>query len=279
VVFSGDLGRPDQPILRDPEPIEQADVLLLESTYGDRVHPRGPGKELAHIINEAAERGGVLIVPAFAIGRTQALIWWVRALERQHRIPELPVFVDSPMASETSELYDRHREEHDDEMRAVMDAERTLRSRRFHIVDTHQQSEVLTRYNRPYILLSASGMATGGRVLHHLKAHLPNERTTVLLVGFQAAGTRGRLLQDGAASVKIHGEQVPVRAAIRTLDGLSAHADRDETLRWLSGFTRPPRHTYLVHGEPPQAQALAAAIRERLGWDVSVAEDGTCVEL
>lgn len=274
IVFSGDLGRSHQPILRDPESVTAADVLLLESTYGDRVHPSDPGTELAGCINEAVARGGVIVVPSFAIGRTQQLLWWLHELERQSRIPTLPVFLDSPMAIQASDIYERHHEEHDANMRQLMDQEHELASHQMQIVSSSRESQALQRLDKPAIILAAGGMATGGRVLDHLETRLPNERATVLFVGYQAAGTRGRSLQDGVASVKIHGEQVPVRAAIRTIDGLSAHADREETLRWLSGFAKPPGVTYLVHGESPQAESLAAAIRERLRWNVHVARDG-----
>ena len=279
LVFSGDLGRWDQPILQDPELVHAADVLLVESTYGDRVHPPEPSAELAHLVNEAVARGGVIIVPSFAIGRTQQLLWWLRELERQGRIPELPVFLDSPMAIEAGKIYAHHREDQDEPMRQLMDQEHQLASRRLHIVGSFQESQALSRLDKSCIIIASSGMATGGRVLDHLKAHLPNERSTVLLIGYQAAGTRGRLLQEGAASITIHGEQVPVRAAVRSVDGLSAHADREDILRWLSGFTKPPRQTYLVHGEPLQAQGLASLIRQRLGWTVQVAQDRQRVEL
>ena len=279
IVFSGDLGRWQQPILRDPEYVVAADALLLESTYGDRVHPNDPGMELARCINEAVGRGGVVIVPSFAIGRTQQLLWWLHELERQRRIPTLPVFLDSPMAIQASEIYDRHREEHDANMRELIDREHALASHQLQVINSPRESRALQRIDKPAIIIAASGMATGGRVLDHLAIRLPNPRTTVLLVGYQAAGTRGRLLQEGAASVKIHGEQVPVRAAIRTIDGLSAHADREEILRWLSGFAAPPSVTYLVHGEPPQAESLAATIDERLHWNVRVAVDGERVTI
>ena len=279
MVFSGDLGRWNQPILRDPEPVSTpADVLLLESTYGDRLHAGDPGNELARRIQEAVARGGVIIVPSFAIGRTQQLIWWLHQLEQQGRIPTLPVFLDSPMAIRAGEIYIRHHEEHDAAMRQLLDQTHALTSHRLQVVSSPQESQTLQRITTPCMILAASGMATGGRVLDHLATRLPDQRSTVLLVGFQAAGTRGRLLQEGATSVRIHGEQVPVCAAIRTVDGFSAHADREDILRWLAGFAAPPKATYLVHGEVPQAESLAVVIRERLHWDVRVARDGERVE-
>jgi len=280
LVFSGDLGRPSQPILRDPEAVPEADVLLLESTYGDRVHPPNAADGLARVIHEAVGRGGALIVPAFAIGRTQHLLWLLRELEDQGRIPSLPVFIDSPMARQVDTLYEQHHEEHDAGTRELLKQHRDpLATDRLKIVATPQESAALNRMTGPMIIISASGMATGGRVLNHLQARLPDPHTTVLLVGFQAMGTRGRALQEGATEVKIHGEQVPVQARIESLDGLSAHADRDEILAWLGGLRRPPRRTFLVHGEPKPAQALADAIRQRLGWTVDVAQDAQTVRL
>ncbi len=280
LVFSGDLGRWGRPILRDPDPVSRADILLVESTYGDRTHPADPAAELARIIRECSERGGTLVIPAFAVGRTQELIWTLRALEDSGRIPQLPVFIDSPMAIDVTELYCRHPEDHDLDMELLMDAKRCpLCCHRYHLARTKEESKALNQFNGPLVIISASGMATGGRVLHHLKRRLPDPRATVLLPGFQSAGTRGRALQEGAPTVRIHGEDVPVRARVETLHGFSAHADREEILRWLSAFEVPPRHTYVVHGEPRAADALAEAIRVRLGWPTSVPSDGTEVEL
>jgi metallo-beta-lactamase family protein len=282
LVFSGDLGRWGRPILRDPEPVRHADVLLVESTYGDRVHPQDTKSELARIVQDCAHREAALVIPAFAVGRTQELLWTLRELEGQGRIPALPLFVDSPMAISVTELYCRHPEEHDLEMRTLMNgSSNPLQSSRQRFVRTTEESRALNRLRGPLIILSASGMATGGRVLHHLKHRLPDQRTTVLLPGFQAAGTRGRALQDGAALVRIHGRDVPVRAKVETLHGLSAHADRDGLLRWLGGFEEPPRATYLVHGEAEPAAALAEAIGRRFGsaWGVAIAGDGQEVSL
>lgn len=280
LVYSGDLGRWNQPILRDPEPVPRADVLLLESTYGDRLHASDVAASLARVVNEAVARTGALLIPAFAVGRTQLLIWILRQLEEQGRIPSLPVYIDSPMAINVADIYCRHPEDHDLDMTTLMDERRCpLCCTQYHLAKTPEESKALNHVRGPFIIISASGMATGGRILHHLKLRLPDPRTTVLLVGFQAAGTRGRLLQEGAPVIKILGEQVPVKATIETIDGFSAHADRDEILRWLSGFTAPPRQTYLVHGESAQAQGLAQTIQTRLGWNVRVAQDGETVEL
>jgi metallo-beta-lactamase family protein len=280
VVFSGDVGRYDRPILPDPEPVPEADVLLLESTYGDRTHPTGTAEDLARIVNETAQRGGALLVPAFVVDRTQELLWMLQRLEDEKRIPVLPVYVDSPSATEVTEIYGRHPEDYDGEMRAEKQrGADPLRTKRCQFCRTVEESKRLNDLRGPVIIISSSGMATGGRILHHLQHRLPDERTTVLLVGFQAAGTRGRSLQDGARTIKMFGAQVPVHARVETIHGLSAHADRDELLRWLGGFRRPPGRTYLVHGEPQAAEALRETIHDRLGWSVDVAQDQGSVHL
>jgi metallo-beta-lactamase family protein len=280
LVFSGDLGRWGRPILRDPELVRSADVLLVESTYGDRTHAPDPEGALARIVHEAVGRGGALVIPAFAVGRAQELLWTLRQLEDTGRIPVLPVYLDSPMAIDVTDIYGRHPEDHDLDMSALVDQKRSpLACQRFHLVRTPQESKALNALHGPMIVISASGMATGGRVLHHLKRRLPDPETTVLLVGFQAADTRGRKLEDGARQLQIHGESVPVRATVERLDGLSAHADREDILRWLAAFTRPPRQTWVVHGEPAAATSLADAMRARLGWRVDVAQDGGLVPL
>ncbi len=277
LVFSGDLGRRDRPILRDPEPVEGADVLLIESTYGDRVHPKDSEAQLERIVREAAARGGALLIPAFAVGRTQDLIWLLRELEDAGRIPSLPVFLDSPMAIDVTDIYGRHPEDVDDDVRQLLP--QRLRCRDYTLVRDATASKALNTRPGPMIIIAGSGMATGGRILHHLKMRLPDPQTTVMFAGFQAEGTRGRKLLQGSESVRIHGQAVPVRARIESIDGLSAHADRDELLDWLGGFARPPRRTYAVHGEPHAAESLAAAIRARLGWTCEVAVADAVVPL
>jgi metallo-beta-lactamase family protein len=280
IVFSGDLGRYNRPILPDPEPVPEADILLLESTYGDRQHPAGTEDELARIVTETANRGGALLVPAFVVDRTQEFLWMLQHLEQAGRIPVLPVYVDSPSATLVTEIYRKHGEDLDGEMRSeIADGQATLHSKRCQFCRSVEESKRLNDLRGPVIIISASGMATGGRILHHLQHRLPDPRTTVLLVGFQAAGTRGRSLQDGAKTLRMFGAEVPVRARVETIHGLSAHADQAETLRWLGGFTRPPRTTYLVHGEPDSARALAQAITARYHWPVLVAQDGEQVDL
>lgn len=280
LVFSGDLGRWDRPILRDPQLVPDADVLLLESTYGDRFHGQATEETLVRVISETADRGGAVIVPAFAIGRTQELIWTIRKLEGEGRLPLIAVYIDSPMAQEVTHLYCRHPEDHDLDMTALMDQRRCpLCCREYHLVRTSQESRALNGRPGPMVIIAGSGMATGGRVLHHLRHRLPDHRNTVLLAGYQAAGTRGQALQSGARQIKIHGEWVEVRARVETVDGLSAHADQDEILRWLRGFTRAPRMTWLVHGEAAGAAGLAQRIESDLRWPVGIARHGQTVPI
>jgi metallo-beta-lactamase family protein len=273
VVFSGDLGRYDQPILKDPEPPTRADFLLCESTYGDRDHPTGSvADKLAEVINRVAKRGGAVVIPSFAVGRTQTLMYYLRQLDDQRQIPHLPVYVDSPMAISVTDIYMRHREDHDTDFTNLerQGDKDPLDLRDVHMTRTVEDSKKINDVTSPCIILSASGMATGGRVLHHLARRLPDSRNAVLLVGYQAEGTGGRALQEGAQYLRIFGEEVPVRAEIVTLDQLSAHAGRSELLRWLSGFTIPPRQTFLVHGEPNALDALRAGIVNRFQWPVAV---------
>jgi len=280
LVFSGDLGRWDRPVLPDPTLVEEADVLLVEATYGNRRHPADPVDDLARVVRDAARRGGALIIPAFAIGRTQELLWHLRELEEREVIPTLPVYVDSPMAIEATQIYRRHREDHDGAMQELIDAgAKPFRTTQFTFAPSRLESIRLNDLVGPVIIISASGMATGGRVLHHLSLRLPDPRTTVLLVGFQAQGTRGRALQDGKREIRMLGREVDVRATIESLDGLSAHADQGEILRWLQGFRRPPHRTYLVHAEAPAADTLQEVIGSRLGWSVRPARDGETVPL
>jgi metallo-beta-lactamase family protein len=271
-LFGGDLGRYGRPVLPDPTPVAEADVLLVESTYGDRLHePDDDGARIAALVNEAAERGGKLIIPSFAIGRVEEVLYWIRRLEQERRIPALPVFVDSPMASGALEFYAERAHELDPEMKPAERRVSSFSTERFTMVASPQDSADLVASRERAIVIASSGMATGGRVLHHLAAALPDPRNTVLFVGYQSEGTRGRLLVDGARQVKIHGELVPVQAHIAKIDSMSAHADAGEIMRWLSGFTRPPSMTYLVHGEPPALNALKGTIESKLGWPVRIA--------
>jgi metallo-beta-lactamase family protein len=273
VVFSGDIGRYDQPILNNPVTPPRADYLLCESTYGDRPHPaESPLDSLAEIVNRAVHRRGVIVIPAFAVGRTQLLMYSLHLLDLQKRIPTIPVFIDSPMAIAMTDLYLKHHEDHS----ALFTREETsgdpLNMRAVHLARDPAESKAINNVETPCIIISASGMATGGRVLHHLAQRLPDPRNIVLLPGFQAEGTRGRALLEGAKTVRIHGSDVPVRAEIVEMRQFSAHAGQDEILRWLKGFQAPPRETFLVHGEPPAATTLKALLETRLNWRVAIAK-------
>ena len=282
VVFSGDVGRYDQPILNDPVTPLSGDVLLCESTYGDREHPAGdPLQLVADIVNRVVKRGGSIVIPAFAIGRTQTFMYYLRQLQDENRIPTIPVYVDSPMALSATELYVRHKEDHDVAWRKLEACGRTdpLNVREFHLTRTAEESKAINNVKTPCIIISASGMITGGRVLHHLAQRLPDSRNAVLIAGFQAEGTRGRALLEGAKVMHLFGEEVPVAAEIIELGQFSAHAGKSELLRWLRGIQTPPKQTWLTHGEPQAAQALQSAIRDQLRWNVGVARYLDTVEL
>ena len=267
ILFGGDLGRYARPVLPDPTNAVQADVVLVESTYGDRDHLADDnGEELARIVRSTIERGGKLIIPAFAIGRVEDLLYWMRRHEQERRIPVVPVYVDSPMANEALKFYSARITELDEDMRPTEKNVSTFATTRFQTVSSPQQSKELTASRRPSIVISSSGMATGGRVLHHMAAALPDPRNTVLFVGYQAAGTRGRQLVDGARDVRIHGQSISVNACIAKIDSMSAHADRGEIMRWLGTFAAKPGRVCLVHGEPEPMDALKTLIQQRLGW-------------
>jgi metallo-beta-lactamase family protein len=268
VVFSGDVGRYDQPILKDPESPTHADFLLCEATYGDREHPTGSvTDELADVINRTAKRGGAVVIPAFAVDRTQLLMYHLRELSEQKRIPELPVYVDSPMAISVTDMYARHQGDHDLRPQTSPDP---LNVKGVHLTRSVEDSKKINDVVSPCIIISASGMITGGRVLHHLAQRLPDSRCSVLLVGYQAEGTGGQALQNGAKFLRIHGQQVPVRAEVVNIGQLSAHAGKSELLRWLSSFQAPPRQTFMVHGEPSGLTGLRDAIVSQYHWPVTI---------
>jgi metallo-beta-lactamase family protein len=276
IVFSGDLGRPEDPLLFPPQKLSRADYLLVESTYGDRRHPPDDVLEsLAAIITRTVARGGSVIVPAFAIGRSQTLLLLIHELRSQGRIArDLPIFLDSPMASDASRIYERRHTDHRLDPSRVAGV---LGGVTF--INTPDDSRALDRRGAPMVLISASGMATGGRILHHLKVFAPEPRNTILLTGFQAAGTRGAALAAGAEAIRIHGQDIPVRAQVEKLDGLSAHADYAEILEWLRGFQAPPRMTFVVHGEPSASDAMRRHIQDALHWECRVPEHQETVEL
>ena len=309
ILFGGDLGRYGRPVLPDPTSVAEADVLLLESTYGDRLHePDDNGARLAAIVNDAVKRGGKLIIPSFAIGRVEEVLYWLKRLEQERRIPVLPVYLDSPMAISALQFYSARLTELDADLSTpatpdlrpqgptfnsdlevrpkgpTFNSDLGLRHRspglrhvsvfattRLTTIASPQQSADLVASRQPSIIIASSGMATGGRVLRHLAATISNPKNTVMFVGYQAAGTRGRLLVDGATEIKLLGRIYPVAARVELIDSMSAHADYGESMRWLSGFTRPPTMTYLVHGDPVALSALGARITAEKGWPVHIA--------
>lgn len=282
VVVSGDLGQPGRPILRDPAVIGDADVLLMESTYGGRDHRPLPStiEELTRILNSALE-GGVVLVPAFAVGRAQELLFYLNRLSSEQRVRGLTVFVDSPMAQQVTAITAHHLELFNEEARRMATNDRVSRDLpvRVRFTERVQDSIALNRIESGAVIIAGSGMCDGGRIRHHLRQRLPNPHTTVLMVGFQAMGTLGRELVDGARSARLFGEDVPVRARIATLGGFSAHADQSALLGWLSHLHAPPRKLFLVHGEPLSCGGLAAAIKARLGWDALIPMDGERVQI
>lgn len=275
LLCSGDLGRDDDLLMRPPVPPPESQTVLIESTYGGREHPKDePMQALAEVVNRTAARGGVVIVPAFAVGRAQALLHCLAQLKQAGRIANVPIFLNSPMATDATRIYQQHCSEH----RLSAQQCRALGSVAT-IVNTVEQSQRLNDLRAPAVIVSASGMATGGRVVHHLKAYLPDARNTVLFAGFQPMGTRGAALLAGAQSIKIHGQYVPVRAQVENLDMLSAHADRKALLDWLARLPKAPQQVYVIHGEPEAADALRLAIEETLGWPCTVPEHGASVTL
>ena len=272
ILFSGDLGHYDQPIIHDPVSPPACDYLLVESTYGDRLHdPENPKDALKRIINDVAQRNAPLLIPAFAVGRTQEIVYLIRELEDEHAIPVLPVCLDSPMAAAATTAYANRTEEQDEAYASVLARpQHPLRTHSMIACSSKQQSKQLNEASGARIIVSASGMMTGGRVLHHAVRLLPDPNTTLLFVGYQAAGTTGRRILNGEREVKIMGQWVPVRCRIERIGSFSAHADWKEILRWLEGMPAPPRQTFLTHGEPAAANAMAAHIKARLGWNASV---------
>jgi metallo-beta-lactamase family protein len=281
VLFSGDLGHYDQPIIRDPVAPPACDYLLVESTYGDRLHdPENPKDALARIINDAARRNSAVLIPAFAVGRTQELLYLIRELEDEKLVPVLPVIVDSPMAAATTIAYGNRSEEQDENYASVLARKQhPLRTHSMITASSREESKRLNNLQGARVIISASGMITGGRVLHHALRLLPDPNATIVFVGYQAAGTLGRRIQDGEKEVKVLGQWIPVRCRIARIGGFSAHADWKEILRWLEGLAAGPRRTFLTHGEPPAANAMAGHIKQRFGWTVEVPHYGERFEL
>ncbi|KWT91599.1 MULTISPECIES: MBL fold metallo-hydrolase [unclassified Variovorax] len=275
VLFSGDLGRPDDLIMRAPLPIARADHVVIESTYGDRLHDtQDVEAAFGEVIKRTAARGGIVVVPAFAVGRAQALLYAIYRLKTRAAIPDLPVFLNSPMAIDMTEIYHRHRAEHRlsvEECRGMCQVAKMTR--------TVEESRALNTLRYPAVIVSASGMATGGRVLHHLKALGPDRRNTIVFAGYQADGTRGARLLAGERSIRIHGEDVTINAEVMSLPGMSAHADAEQLVQWLATAPQPPRGIYLNHGEPGPADALRQRIERELGWPATVPRLGQSVEV
>jgi metallo-beta-lactamase family protein len=271
LVFSGDLGRADDLLMPPPEHITQADVLLIESTYGNRLHAQDDVQQkLAAIVRTTVRRGGTVLLPSFAVGRAQALMLCLRRMKEEGSIPaDVPVFLDSPMATRATVLYRKHRK-----LLRLAPREANTLGDGVTVIDTPQESEKLTRSRYPSIIISASGMATGGRVLHHLKALAPHPRNHIVFPGFQVSGTRGAKLVEGAGEVKIFGEYVAVKAQVSHLEGFSGHADANGLMTWLRGFERAPRQTFVVHGEPAASDTLRLRVADELGWPVRVPEHG-----
>lgn len=272
IVFSGDIGRYNDPVMYEPETVAEADVLLVESTYGDRVNPLGKVEEkLTEVVNEAVANDGAVIIPAFAVGRTQTLLYYFNKLMVEGRIPKLPVYIDSPMAINVTDLYERHHSLHKIKVEhRGHDLISIFDSDNIHFCHTRESSKAINAIRKACIIISASGMCTGGRILHHMANRLPRETDTFLFAGYQAEGTRGRDMLEGEKTVKIFGEQVPVRCRVRKVNGLSAHADQEELLTWLKGFKKGPKITFVTHGEPATAKAFATTITQQLGWNTIV---------
>lgn len=272
LVFSGDLGRYHDPILYPPTRIPKADILWIESTYGNRKSSvQKPEEELAVAIRDTFDRGGLVIIPAFAVGRTQLLMYYLYQLMEKGKIPKVPIFVDSPMAIDATRLYLDYHSDH--RLSAMLEEEQhPFKHSQLHYFQKQEQSMSLNEFRGNAIIISASGMATGGRVLHHLYHHLPQEKNGIIIVGFQAEETRGRRILDGEPSIRIYGHNVPVNAKVYPIVGLSAHADQDELMDWAEGFCDKPKITFIVHGEKENSEALAFKLKTDLGWNTVIPE-------
>ncbi|MCX7122020.1 MAG: MBL fold metallo-hydrolase [Gammaproteobacteria bacterium] len=263
IVFTGDMGRTHDPIMRAPAIISEADYLIIESTYGDREHVESdPGEQLAKIINKTAKRGGTIIIPSFAVGRAQSILYYLAKLKEKDLIPDLPIFVDSPMATSVTDIYERYIAQHrlgSDECKKIFDIA--------NYVNSVDESKAIDNYTMPIIIISASGMATGGRVLHHLKALASESRNTIIFTGYQPDGTRGAKIVNGDSEVRIHGQMVPINAQVEVMQNMSAHADSKEIMLWLSHFKNSPQRIFIIHGEPKSSAALKEKIEKQFHWN------------
>jgi metallo-beta-lactamase family protein len=266
IVFSGDLGRPHDPIIKPPSPIYETDYLVLESTYGERLHPEtDPEEELSKVIRETAKGGGVVLIPAFAVGRTQLMLYFLHKLKEKKQIPDIPIYLDSPMAQDATDILAGSVDEHHLEKTECKKVCSVA-----HYVRSVEESKKLLSNPLPKIIVAASGMVEGGRILHHIKHYGPYHQNAIVFTGFQASMTRGDRILRGEREVKIHGRMVPIRARVEMLDSLSSHADYSEILDWLKNFDKPPKKVFLVHGEPSACESLKEHIVNAFGWDVAI---------
>jgi metallo-beta-lactamase family protein len=280
ILFSGDVGRYDGPLYHDPAPPPVCDYFICESTYGDREHPdRSILDALAEVIKRSVARGGVMLIAAFAVGRAQQLIYLLQILKSADRIPDIPIYLDSPMACDATAVYREHAEDHDLSDGELDPAHPALAGHNVLLASSTAESKAINAVHGPAMIISSSGMMTGGRIVHHLRQRLPDPRNTIILGGYMAPGTRGRLIQDGAKFIRMFGMEIPVRAAVETVPGLSGHADRSDLLRWTAQLPQPPRQTFLTHGELPAMNALAETLRKERHWQVATPFMGERVEL
>ena len=278
ILYSGDIGRYSVALMRDPAPPPTTDILVMESTYGDRNHPDvDVSAALADAINPALQRGGIVLIPAFAVSRTQSVLWYLAELEQQGRIPSVPVYLDSPMAQETTQLYRKYPDILDPPLRGQGLAMQF--PRQYREVVNRDDSKALNARHDPCIIIAASGMLSGGRILHHVAMRAPVRENLILFTGYQAEGTLGRRVLDGAPSIRIFGADIPVRAEVEQISGFSGHADQDELIRWAKGFNPAPRHTFLVHGEREASEALQERLRSELGWKVEIPVTGRAIPI
>jgi len=279
ILFSGDVGRYDGPLYHDPSPPTPCDYLICESTYGNRDHPEVDLLDsLEKVIHRSVQRGGVMLTASFAIGRAQQLIYLMQVLKKENRIPDLPIYLDSPMACKATGIFKQHNEDHDLSEGELDEAHPLLDGPRVHLCRTTDESKALNHLQGPAVIISSSGMMTGGRIVHHLKRRLPSSKNTIVLGGYMAIGTRGRQIQEGAKTIRMHGMEIEVNAAVETVSGLSGHADRKDLLRWLAPLP-DPRRVFLTHGEPDSAAALAEELSKSRGWHVHVPDLGETHEL
>ncbi len=281
IMMSGDLGRYNTPIIKDPTVIENSEYLVVESTYGDRFHSHeDPLLKIEQLVHEAVQNGSAILVPSFSIGRTQELLYYFSELQNQKRIPRIPIFVDSPMAVSTTHIYEQAVEEHDPEMQEAMkDHCNLLDPEGLTLIRDAEQSKALNSQKGPMVIIAGSGMANGGRILHHFMHRISDPSTIVLFTGFQAEGTLGRRMLEGADTVRIYGQEIALRAKIDKANALSAHADQGEIMTWLKGFNAAAKMTFIVHGEPPAQSALSQKIKEELGWPTTIPAYGDSFEL